>query len=120
AGATILEFPNPSVLVPTLTVAEDGSIIGVAYETPDTVDNFVLYPDGAQVITSTLDQSVDRDSDVENVRLATWDAKTGKYLSEIKFSADSLQAMKLAPDGTLLGIATENAVWVWNTSSWQI
>jgi WD40 repeat protein len=120
AGATILEFPNRSVLLPTLTVAEDGSIIGVAYETPDTVDNFVLYPDGARVITSTLDQSVDPDSGVANVRLATWDARTGKYLSEIKFSADSVQALKLAPYGTLLGIATDNAVWVWDTSSWQI
>ena len=84
------------------------------------VDNFVLFPDGAQIMTYTVDRSVERDARVENVRLATWDAKTGKYLSEIKFSADSVQAMKISPDGSLLAIAVNQAVWVWDISSWQI
>ena len=120
AGATILEFPDPSTLVPTLTVAQDGSIVSATYETPDTVDNFALSPDGEQIITYTVDQSIDSSSGVENVRLAVWNAKTGKYISEIKFSAVSIQVMKFSLDGSLLAIGNSSEVWVWDTESWQL
>jgi WD40 repeat protein len=120
AGAAILEFPDPSTLVPTLTVAQDGSIVSVTYESPDTVDNFALSPDGEQTITYTMDQSIDSGSGVENVRLAVWDAKTGKYISEVRFSAVSIQVMKFSLDGSLLAIGNSSEVWVWDTESWQL
>jgi WD40 repeat protein len=118
AGATILEFPDPSALVPTLTVAEDGSILGVTYETPNIVNDFVLSPDGLQIITYTVDPSAV--GGAGNVRLAAWDAKTGKYLSETKFAGDRIETMKLASDGRLLAIGNGNEVWLFDTTSWQI
>jgi WD40 repeat protein len=120
AGTVILEFPDPSALVPTLTVAEDGSILGVSYETPNKIDNFALSPDGTQIITYSVDQAIDPGSGAENVRLAFWNAGTGKYISEIKFSTGSVEVMKLAPNGNLLGIATGKEIWVWDTASWQL
>jgi WD40 repeat protein len=119
AGTVTLEFPDPSALVPTTTVSEGGGIRSVSYETPNTVDNFALSPDGTQIVTYTVDQSIDRSSGIENVRLATWDAKTGKYISEVKFLADSIQAMEFSLDGSLLAIGNSNEVWVWDTTSWQ-
>lgn len=119
AGTAILKFPDPAALVPTITVSEDGSA-KLTYETPDAVDNFTLSPDGARIITYTLDRAIDSSSGVENVRLATWDAKTGKYLSEIKFASDLLGAMKVSADGRLLAIANDREIWVWDTASWQV
>jgi WD40 repeat protein len=119
AGTAILKFPDPSALVPTLTVSEDGNT-SVTYETPDAVDNFTLSPDGASIITYTLDQSIDRNSGVENVRLVAWDAEAGKYLNETKFVGDFLGAMKLSADGSLLAIANDQEIWLWDTTSWQV
>src|SRR5215216_330061 len=61
AGTAVLKFPDPSVLVPTLTVSEDGSA-SLTYETPDAVDNFTLSADGRRIITYTLDRSIDSSS----------------------------------------------------------
>jgi WD40 repeat protein len=120
AGTTILEFPDPSTLVPTMNVAGDGTVLSVTYQTPNTVDNFALSPDGAQIVTVTIDPLIDRGSGVENVRMAIWDARSGKYLSEINFSAGSIQRMKFSSDGTHLALGNGNEVWVWDTSSWQL
>jgi WD40 repeat protein len=57
---------------------------------------------------------------VENVRLAVWDAKTGKYISETRFSAVSIQVMKFSLDGSLLAIGSSSEVWVWDAESWQL
>jgi WD40 repeat protein len=119
AGTVILEFPDPLAIVPTITVSEDGSV-SATYETPDTVDNFALSPDGTQIITYTIDRSIDSDSGVANVRLAVWGAKTGKYLSESRFIGDFISAIKISPDGRLLAIGNRNEVWLWDTASWQI
>ena len=119
-GAVIIEFPDPSALVPTLTVAQDGSILGVTYETPNTVDNFALAPDGTQVTSYTVEPSLSSESGAGNVRLAAWDAKTGKYLSETNFAGDRIETMKLASDGRLLAVGNGNEVWLFDTTSWQI
>ncbi len=120
ASAVILEFPDSSTLVSTLTVADDGSVLSVTYETPNTIDNFVLSPDGTQIITYTIDRSIDSGSGLENVRLATWEAAAGKYLSETTFASDFIGAMKISPDGKLLAIGNSNEVWVWDRASWQL
>jgi WD40 repeat protein len=120
ANIVTLTFPDPFTLVPTVEVAADGSIIGVTYETPEAVDGFVISPDGAQIITYTIDRSLDGATSAKNVRLATWDSKTGKYQSEIKFSGDQIQAMEFSPDGTLLAIGNNDQVWLWDTASWQL
>jgi dipeptidyl aminopeptidase/acylaminoacyl peptidase len=120
AGRVTLTFPDPFALVPTISVAADGSVVSVTYESPESVEGFALSPDGTQIVTYTLDRSVDTNSGAENVRLAIWDAKTGKYVSEVKFSGDLIHTMKLAPDGKLLGIGNRNEIWVWDTANWQI
>ena len=119
ADRLILKFPDPSILVPTLTTSEDGSA-RVNYEVPDAVDNFALSPDGERIITYTLDRSIDSYSGIENVRLAVWDAQTGKYLSETRFVSESLGPMKLSRDGSLLAIAKDQEIWIWDTANWQI
>jgi WD40 repeat protein len=118
AGAVTLRFPDPSTLIPTLTAAEDGST-SVAYETPDKVDNFSLSPDGTRIITYTVDGAIDSSSGAENVRLATWEAETGKYLNETRFAGDFTGAMKLSADGSQLAIANNHAIWVWDTKNWR-
>jgi WD40 repeat protein len=118
AGAVLLEFPDTSALVPTTTVAEDGTILGVTYQTPDKVDNFALSPDGVQIVTYTVAQSLNNGS--ENVRLAVWDAKTGKYLSETKFVGNFVEAIEVSPDGDLLAVGNNHEVWLWETASWHI
>jgi COMPASS component SWD3 len=120
ANRVTLKFPDPLSLVPTITVAEDGSLVSVTYETPDTIDDFALSPDGTQIITFTVDRSIDSNAGADNVRLATWDANTGKYLSEIRFGGDSIRAMKLSPDGHVLAIVNDAAIWVWDTANWQV
>jgi COMPASS component SWD3 len=120
ANRVTLTFPDPLTLVPTLSVSEDGSLLGVSYETPDTVDGFALSQDGAQIITYTIDRSMDSASGAENVRLATWDAKTGKYVSETKFSGDFIRAIKSSPDGSLLAIGNSSTIWLWDTTTWQV
>jgi WD40 repeat protein len=120
AGTAILEFPDPSALVPTTTVTDDGTIVSVTYETPNVVDNFALSPDGTQIATYTVNPATDTGPGGENVRLATWDAKSGKYKSEINFFAESIQAMKFSSDGTRLALGNGNEIWVWDTSAWQM
>lgn len=120
AGTKILEFPDPSALVPTLTTAADGTVASVSYATPDTVDNFALSSDGTQIFTYTVDQFVAGSADAENVRLARWDAETGKYLNETKFKGDSVGVIKISPVGNLLALGNNNEVWIWDTVSWQI
>jgi WD40 repeat protein len=119
AGTVALKFPDASTLVPTVTVSEEGSVTAT-YETPDQVDSFVLSPDGSEIITYTLERSINSDQGVETVRLATWDAKSGKYLSEIKYAGDSIGAMKLSADGSFLAVAGNRAILLWDTSNWQI
>jgi WD40 repeat protein len=120
ASMVMLTFPEPFALVPTMSVSAEGSIISVTYESPETVDGFALSPDGAQIITYTVDRSVDSVGDVENIRLAAWDSKTGKYLSEIKFSGAFIRTIKFSPDGNLLAIGNDNEIWLWDTSNWQV
>ena len=120
AGTAILEFPDPSALVPTTTVADDGTIVSVTYETPNVVDNFALSPDGTQIATYSVNPVTDTHPGGENVRLAIWDAKSGKYKSEINFFAESIQAMKFSSDGTRLALGNGNEIWIWDTSAWQI
>lgn len=120
AGRVILTFPDPFALVPTLSIAADGSIVSVTYESPESVEGFALSPDGTRIVTYTLDRSVDTNSGAENVRLATWDAQTGKYVSEVKFSGDLIHTMRFSPNGKRLGIGNRNEIWVWDTANWRI
>lgn len=120
AGTKILEFPDPSVLIPTLTTTTDGTVASVTYEVPDTLDNFALSPDGTQIITYTVNPATDSISGAENVRLALWDAETGKYINETRFTGDFVGAIEVSPDGSLVAIGNSNEVWVWNITSWQL
>lgn len=120
AGRVTLTFPDPFALVPTISIAADGSVVSVTYESPESVEGFALSPDGTQIVTYTLDRSVDTNSGAENVRLASWDAKTGKYVREVKFSGDLLHTMKFSPDGKLLAIGNRNEIWIWDIVNWQI
>ena len=119
ANTVALRFPDPSVLVPTLAVSEAGST-SLTYEIPEAIDNFALSPDGTRIITYTLGSSVESNSGAENVRLATWNAQTGKYLSETRFKSDSMGSLKLSADGSLLAIAKDHEIWLWDTGNWQV
>ncbi|HET6821291.1 MAG TPA: hypothetical protein VFH34_01515, partial [Anaerolineales bacterium] len=114
ANQVTLTFPDTFALVPTLSVAADGSILGVTYESPATIEGFALSPDGIQIVSYTLDRTVESDSSAENVRLATWEVKTGKYVSEVRFSGDLIHAIQFSPDGNLLAIGNRNEVWIWD------
>ena len=92
----------------------------MTYESPESVEGFALSPDGTQIVTYTLDRSIDADSGAENVRLATWDPKTGKYVGEVRFSGDLIHTMKISPDGKLLCLGNRNEIWIWDTANWQI
>lgn len=120
ANLVILTFPDPFALVPTTSISADGSIVNVTYETPEAVERFTLSPDGTEIITYTIDRSLDNNAGAENVRLATWNATTGKYLSEIKFSGELIRTVKFSPDGNLLAIGNGDQVWVWDTASWKV
>lgn len=120
ANQVTLTFPDPFALVPTISVAADGSILGVTYESPETVEGFSLSPNGSRIITYTMDRSVDVDSGAENIRLATWDAQTGKYESEVRFTGELIHTIKFSPDGNLLGLGNRNEVWIWDTATWQV
>ena len=48
------------------------------------------------------------------------EAKTGKFVSEVKFSGDLIHTLKFSPDGKLLVIGNRNEIWVWDTVNWQI
>lgn len=113
ANRVMLAFPDPSALVPTLTVAADGSITGATYETPETVNGFALSPDGNQIISYTVDGA----RDVDNIRVAAWDAKTGKYSREVKFSGERIQVVELSPDGTLIALAQSEEIWILKVAS---
>jgi|GEM_PF-5156560 len=120
ASQVTLTFPDTFALVPTVSVAADGSILGVTHESPATIEGFALSPDGAQIVTYTIDRTLEDDSGAENVRLATWEAKTGKYVSEVRFSGDLIHAIEFSGDGNLLAIGNRNEVWIWDTSNWQV
>lgn len=120
AGRVTLTFPDPFALLPTVAIAPDGSVLGVTYESPETVEGFALAPDGSWIITYTTDRSVDADSGAENVRLATWEAKTGKYVSEVRFSGDLIQTIRFSPDGSLLAMGNRSEIWIWDTGTWQV
>ena len=120
AGRVTLTFPDAFALVPTMSVSADGSVIRVTYESPESVEGFALSPDGTKIVTYTLDRSVDTSSGADNVRLATWDARTGKYVSEVKFSGDLVHTISFSPDGNLLGIGNRNEIWIWDTTNWQV
>jgi WD40 repeat protein len=120
AGRVTLTFPDPFALVPTMSVSADGSVVSVTYESPDSVEGFALSPDGAQVVTYTLDRSVETSFGAENVQLATWNAKTGKYVSEVKIAGDRIHTIKFSPNGKLLGIGNRNEIWILDTPNGQI
>jgi WD40 repeat protein len=120
ANAVILSFPDRFGLIPTVSVATDGSIVGVTYETPERVDGFALSPDGERITSYTMSRSVDDSAKAGNIRLATWDAKTGKYLSEIQFSGGMIRVVKFSPEGNRLALAIGNEVWLWDTASLQV
>lgn len=120
ASRVTLTFPDPFALVPTMSVSADGNVVSVTYESPETVEGFALSTDGSRMITYTMDRSVDVDSGSENVRLATWDAETGKYVSEIKFSGHLIQTIRFSPDGNLLAMGNRSEIWIWDTATWQV
>jgi len=120
ANMVMQTFPDPFELVPTMSVSADGSIVSVTYESPETVEGFVVSPDGTRIITHTTDRSVDRGTGAENVRLAAWDAGTGQYLSEIRFAGYQIQAMDFSEGGSLLAIGNGEEIWLWDTVGWQV
>lgn len=120
ANIVMLTFPDPFGLVPTLSVAADGSIVGVTYEFPEAVDGFALSPDGKRIVSYTVNRSPDNTTDTENVRLAVWDAETGKYSGETRFSAENVQTMDLSPDGNRLAIGIGAEIWILDTATWQV
>ena len=103
-----------------MSVAADGSVIGLTYESPEMVEGFTLSPDGLRIITYTMDRSVDVVSGTENIQLATWDAKTGKYVSEVKFSGDLIRTIRFSPNGNLLAMGNRSEIWIWDTGTWQV
>ena len=128
AGRITRDFPDPVTLVPTITSGADGTIESVTYEIPDSVDGFALSHDGSSIFSYTIDRSAETELGEENVRLAAWDAITGKYLSEIRFLADSepftssdlIKTIKISPDGARLASGYGGVIWLWDTTTWQV
>ena len=120
ANMVMLTFPDPSTLIPTLSIASDGTVAGVTYAVPERVDGFSLSPDGSQIVSYSIDRSLDVSTTEENVRLAFWDAQTGKYLHETRFSGGLIRAIQHAPQRNLLAIGNDNEIWIWDTSNWQL
>lgn len=119
ANRVTLTFPDPFTLVPTISVSSDGTVLGVTYQTPESVEGFALSPDGSQIITHTMG-SVEGSSSTENIRLATWDAETGKYVGEVKFPGSVIRSIRFSPDGELLAMGNGTQVWIWDTATWQV
>jgi WD40 repeat protein len=119
ASRVTLTFPDPFALVPTLSVSESGTA-SVTYESPETVQGFALSPDGRRIVTYTLDRTVDAASGADNVRLASWAADTGKYLTDVRFAGDLIRSMEFSPDGKLLAVGNAGEIWLWDTTSWQV
>jgi WD40 repeat protein len=119
AGRITLTFPDPFALVPTLSVPGDGTP-RVTYESPEAVEGFALSPDGKHIVTYTVDRTVEPGSGAENVRLASWDADTGKYLTEARFPGDLIRSLEYSPDGRLLAVGNASEIWLWDTASWQV
>lgn len=124
ANLVMLTFPDPFALVPTLSVDSDGNIVGVTYESPERVDGFSLSPDGTRIVSYTIERSLDASDDASarerNVRLAAWDATTGKYLGENSFSGDLIRTIVHSPERNLLAIGLGNEIWIWDTTGWQM
>ncbi len=135
AGAVTLRIPDGEALIATamaslneFPTSEASGFPIITYPTPDTVDGFALSSDGTKMITYTIDRSVDSDSGAENVRLATWDPKTGDYLSEIKFASydeqlgntDLIRIIKISPNGNLLATGHGSEIWLWDMTAWQV
>lgn len=120
ANIVALSFPDPFALVPTLSVSEDGSILGVTYESPESIDGFALSPDGSRIVSYTVQPLPENDPAAENIRLTIWDATTGKYITEVKFSGNNLQAIEFSPNGNLLALGKEGEIWVWDATGWQL
>jgi WD40 repeat protein len=120
ANMVMLTFPDPFGLVPTLSVAADGSIVGVTYESPERVDGFALSPAGSRVISYTVERSLGAPGGGEPVRLAAWDANTGKLVSETRFTGALIRTISHAPARELLAIGNGAEIWIWDTASWQV
>ena len=120
ANVIALSFPDPFALVPTLSVSADGSILGVTYESPESIDGFALSPAGSRIVSYTIQPLPENDPQADNVRLAIWDAKTGKYTSEVKFSGNNIQAIEFSPDGDLLALGKDSEIWIWDATGWQV
>lgn len=119
AGTITLTIPDPVTLVPTMSVLANGGV-EVTYASPDFVEGFALSPNGTQIVTYTNIRSLELVPGAENIRLATWDAKTGEYLSEVEFAGGLIRAMKYSPDGSLLAIGNGDELWIWDTATWQV
>lgn len=120
ANIVALTFPDPFALVPTLSVSADGTVLGVTYETPETVDGFVLSPDGLQIVSYTVERLPQNEPDSKNVRLAIWDAGTGKYTNEIRFAGENIRAIEFSREGDLLALGNGSEVWIWDATDWQL
>ena len=120
AHIVALSFPDPFALVPTLSVAADGTVLGVTYESPERVDGFVLAPDGSQIASYTVEHLLGEQPEADNVRLALWDAKTGKFSGETRFSGNNLRSIEFSPDGDRLALGNGSEVWVWEATTWQL
>jgi WD40 repeat protein len=119
AARITLTFPDPFALVPTLSASGEGTP-GVTYESPEAVEGFALSPDGKRIVTYTVDRTVDRESGAENVRLASWDAQTGKYLTEARFAGSLIRCLEFSPNGRWLIMGNASEIWIWDTASWQV
>jgi len=115
-GTVILKFPDPLILVPTLSASEDGSSVVITYESPDTIGGFALSPDGEQIVTYTRDAS----QGASLFWLAHWEPETGKYLTGTKFTSLITNTIKFSPDGSLLAIGNGSEIWLWDTMNWQV
>jgi WD40 repeat protein len=120
ANRVMLRFPDPFALVPTLSVAADGTVTGVSYETPEAVDGFALSPDGTQITSYTLDRALDSPQGIDSVRLAIWEANAGKYVTGIDFPGTLIHGIEYSPDGNVLAIGNGSEVWLWDTATWEL
>ena len=119
AGRVTLVFPDPFALVPTVSVSGGGTA-RVTYESPEAVEGFALSPDGESLVTYTIDRTVDPATGADNVRLASWDAQTGKYRTEVRFAGRMIRSLEFSPDSKLLAVGNADEIWVWDTTDWQI
>jgi WD40 repeat protein len=57
---------------------------------------------------------------MDAVRLAAWEAKTGKFQTEIVLPGSLIQSIEYSPDGDALAIGNGSEVWLWETATWEL